>query len=92
MAKENLANDDLYKKYPDILDFVHYHYSAKSVSDRFPTLFCRHPKESIVTKADAEKWLGAENYKSAFHLARLLKWWPEQQLYQFASRVYKKLK
>lgn len=88
----SLRDDELYKKHPEILDFVVEHSSEASVKQRYGSLFYEHPANATLAVDAANSWLGRDCIKSAWSVATLLNWWPHQQGFNYARKAYRKMK
>ena len=88
----SLADDALYKTNKELLEYFVEMSSYSAIRKKYDKLFFSHPSLAINIESQGKVWLGSENIRQSSEIARLLGWYPEQQIYNFSIKAFKKIK
>jgi hypothetical protein len=91
LTEGEFDGDELYLNHPHLIEDVMKALSFKSVKQKFTFLVC-DPKRATLNKKWAYDQLGHSNKISYLKLSVYLRWWPNQQFYNLALRVYLRVK
>jgi len=90
-SSNDYQNDPLYNQFPFLLQHNLKYSTYNSIKTTFPYLFTS-PIDAKIRIRWAEEQLGKANKVSYYELAKLLGWFPHDQVMFYAYKVYTKIK
>jgi hypothetical protein len=88
----SLSEDALFKTNKELLEYFVEMSSYSAIKKKYSKLFFNHPSLALNIELYGQKWVGSDNIRQPNEIARLLGWYPEQQIYNYSARAFKKIK